>query len=98
KVIAPADSYETAKALAAAIETEGPVYMRIGRSFEPPMHKSTDFEFEIGKAIQIHEGTDITVIACGRTVLSALIFQSSREWQVWRCRAARVANSTQCCV
>ncbi|MHC4093092.1 MAG: transketolase C-terminal domain-containing protein, partial [Planctomycetota bacterium] len=47
-------------------------YIRIGRSFEPPLHKSVDFDFEIGKAIQIHEGTDITVIACGRTVLSAL--------------------------
>jgi transketolase len=46
--------------------------MRIGRSFEPPLHKSMDFDFEIGKAIQIHEGTDITVIACGRAVLSAL--------------------------
>ena len=72
KVIAPADSYETAKAVAAAVEEKGPVYIRIGRSFEPPMHKSMDFDFEIGKAIQIQDGTDITVIACGRTVLSAL--------------------------
>lgn len=71
-VIAPADSYETAKAVAAAIEQEGPIYIRIGRSFEPPMHKGMDFDYEIGKAIQIHEGTDITVIACGRTVVSAL--------------------------
>jgi transketolase len=71
-VIAPADSYEIAKAVAAAIEKEGPVYIRIGRSFEPPMHKNMDFDYEIGRAIQIHEGTDITVIACGRTVLSAL--------------------------
>ena len=72
KVIAPADSYETAQALTAAVDAEGPIYIRIGRSFEPPLHKSVDFDFEIGKAIQIHEGTDITVIACGRTVLSAL--------------------------
>jgi len=71
-VIAPADSYETANAVAAAVETDGPVYIRIGRSFEPPLHKSMDFDYEIGKAIQIHEGTDITIIACGRTVLSAL--------------------------
>ena len=72
-VISPADSYETAKAMVAAIEHEGPVYIRIGRSFEPPLHKSMDsFDFEIGKAIQIHEGTDITVIATGRTVLPAL--------------------------
>jgi transketolase len=72
KVIAPADSYETAQAVSAAVDTEGPFYIRIGRSFEPPLHKSMDFDFEIGRAIQIHEGTDLTVIACGRTVLSAL--------------------------
>jgi transketolase len=71
-VIAPADSYETANAVIAAVDREGPVYIRIGRSFEPPLHKSMDFDYEIGKAIQIHEGTDITVIACGRAVLSAL--------------------------
>jgi transketolase len=71
-VIAPADSFETGKAVAAAIEREGPVYIRIGRSFEPPLHKNMEFDFEIGKAIELHQGTDITVIACGRTVLSAL--------------------------
>ena len=71
-VIAPADSFETGKAVAAVIEREGPAYVRIGRSFEPPLHKSMDFDFEIGKAIELHSGTDITVIACGRTVLSAL--------------------------
>lgn len=71
-VMAPADAFETAKAVAAAIEWDGPVYIRIGRSFEPPLHKTMDFDFEIGKAIKLHEGTDITVIATGRTVLGAL--------------------------
>jgi transketolase len=71
-VIAPADSYETANAVIAAVDREGPTYIRIGRSFEPPLHKSMDFDYEIGKAIQIHEGTDISVIACGRAVLAAL--------------------------
>jgi transketolase len=71
-VIAPADMYETARAMAAALEMEGPVYIRIGRSFEPPVHKSMDdFDFEIGKAIKLHEGTDVTVIATGRTVVGA---------------------------
>ncbi|RJO71584.1 MAG: transketolase family protein [Myxococcales bacterium] len=71
-VIAPADAYETAKAAIASIEHVGPVYIRIGRSFEPPLHKSLDFDFEIGKAIQIHEGTDVTVIAAGRPTVGAL--------------------------
>ncbi len=71
-VMAPADALETAKAVTAAMEHDGPVYIRIGRSFEPPLHKDLDFEFEIGKAIELHEGTDVTVIATGRTVLGAL--------------------------
>jgi transketolase len=71
-VIAPADSFETARAVQAAIEHDGPVYIRIGRGFEPPLHKSLDFDFEIGKSITLREGTDITVIATGVTVLHAV--------------------------
>jgi transketolase len=71
-VIVPADGYETAKAVSAAIEMEGPVYIRIGRGFEPPVYESMDYEFEIGKSIEMHEGTDIAIIACGVTVLQAV--------------------------
>ena len=71
-VIAPADAYETARAVAAALEMDGPVYIRIGRGFEPPLHKSMDFDFEIGRAIELREGTDVTVIATGVTVVHAV--------------------------
>ncbi len=71
-VMAPADAYETAKAVTASLEIDSPVYIRIGRSFEPPLHKSLDFDFEIGKAIELHEGTDVTVISCGRPTVGAL--------------------------
>jgi len=81
-VIAPADAYETAAAVAASLEYEGPVYIRIGRSFEAPLHKSIDdFDFEIGKAIKLREGTDITVIATGRTVLGAIAAAEMAEQQ-----------------
>jgi transketolase len=71
-VIAPADSYETARAVGAAIEMDGPVYIRIGRGFEPPLHKSMDFDFTVGKAIQLRDGEDLTVIACGVPVVHAV--------------------------
>lgn len=71
-VIVPADGYETAKAVSAAVDMQGPVYIRIGRGFEQPVYTSMDYEFEIGKAIEMHEGTDLTVIACGVTVLQAV--------------------------
>ncbi len=70
-VIVPADAFETAKATAAVIDHDGPCYVRIGRSFEPPLWKNLDFDWEIGKAIQLREGTDCTVIACGPSVLEA---------------------------
>lgn len=70
-VIAPADGIETANAVRASVEYDGPVYIRIGRGFEPPYYKDEDYGFRIGKAVEISEGTDITLICCGITVLQA---------------------------
>jgi len=70
-VIVPADGIETANAVKACIEYPGPVYIRIGRGFEPRFYEKEDYGFEIGKAIEVAEGTDITLICCGITVLQA---------------------------
>jgi len=70
-VIVPADGIETANAVKAAVNYPGPVYIRIGRGFEPTYYKDEDYGFKIGKAIEIRKGTDITVIAMGVTVLQA---------------------------
>jgi len=70
-VIVPADGIETANAVKAAIAHEGPVYIRIGRGFEPTYYKDENYGFEIGKAVEIRQGTDITVICTGITVLQA---------------------------
>lgn len=70
-VIVPADGIETANAVRAAVTHPGPVYIRIGRGFEPTFYKDEDYGFEIGKAVEVREGTDITVIAMGITVLQA---------------------------
>ena len=70
-VIVPADGIETANAVKAAMEHEGPVYIRIGRGFEPTYYKDEDYGFEIGKAVEVRDGTDITIIAMGVTVLQA---------------------------
>ena len=71
-VICPADGIETSKAVQACIDIPGPVYVRIGRGFEPPCHENDDYEYEIGKAITMRDGTDLTIIACGIAVLQAL--------------------------
>lgn len=71
-VIVPADALETAKAVRACMEIPGPVYIRIGRGFEPRVYESEDYAFQVGKAVEMRPGTDVTLIACGATVLHAV--------------------------
>ncbi len=71
-VIVPADGIETGNAVAAAMDWPGPVYIRIGRGFEPPVNTTADYGFQIGKAVTMREGKDITLICCGVTVLQAV--------------------------
>jgi transketolase len=71
-VIVPADGFETAQAVKKCMDINGPVYIRIGRGFEPSAYAAEDDSFEIGKAMEMHPGTDITVICCGPTVFQAL--------------------------
>jgi len=70
-VLVPADAVETPKAIFAAAEYYGPVYIRLARLKIPIITKSTD-PFVIGKSGILREGNDATVIACGIMVASAL--------------------------
>ncbi len=72
KVIVPADGLETANAVVAAYETPGPIYIRINRGFDQRLYDSGEYGFEIGKAVQLAEGTDLTIIACGSCAFQAL--------------------------
>ena len=70
-IINPADETEAKKAVFAAIEADGPVYMRFGRLAVPVVFDD-DYEFEIGKGVELKEGSDVTVIATGLMVNEAL--------------------------
>lgn len=70
-VVIPADGFETAKLVRACVDVDGPFYMRVGRGFEPPLHKDENFDFEIGKAMTLKDGSDITIIVCGTPTLQA---------------------------
>ncbi len=70
-VIVPADSIETSKVIQASIAHQGPIYIRIGRGFEPPVYLDENYDYKIGKAVTMREGSDITVIACGIAVQAA---------------------------
>ena len=70
-VINPADDIEAQLAVKAAIEHDGPVYMRFGRLAVEDVNPA-DYEFELGKGVQLREGTDVTIIATGLMVQEAV--------------------------
>ena len=71
-VVVPSDDVEAKAAVRAAIEFEGPVYLRFGRAAVPVINDRPDYKFEIGKGVLLREGTDVTIIATGICVDSAL--------------------------
>jgi len=70
-VFVPADAEETAGAVEAAAEINGPVYIRLGRSGVPSIH-AEGFKFVPGRAVVVRDGTDAAVIAAGMMVAPAL--------------------------
>ncbi|MDR1483612.1 MAG: hypothetical protein LBT09_02190 [Planctomycetaceae bacterium] len=71
-IISPADCCETAKALCAAIELDNSVYIRLTGGARNPIVYTNDYEFEVGKAIKLRDGDDVTIFACGTMVHTAL--------------------------
>ncbi|WP_313187748.1 transketolase family protein [Lacrimispora sp.] len=67
-VLCPADDIEAKAAVRAAVEHDGPVYMRFGRLAVPVINDTPDYKFELGKGIVLREGTDVTLIATGLEV------------------------------
>lgn len=73
KILCPCDGVETYKAIVAAFEYNGPVYIRLtGGQTLPIIYKNPDFNFEIGKAIKLRNGTDVALMATGNIVKNAL--------------------------
>ncbi len=71
-VMCPADDIEAKAAVRAALEYQGPVYIRFGRAAVPVINDKPDYKFEIGKGTVVREGTDVTIVATGICVDSAL--------------------------
>ena len=71
-VINPADAVEAKAAVEAAINFVGPVYMRFGRYAVPVINDNADYKFEIGKGVEMKDGSDVTIVATGMMVSMAL--------------------------
>jgi transketolase len=70
-VIVPSDAASARAATAAMIEHEGPTYLRVGRGKAAEIHQA-GAKFEIGKAIRVRDGSDVTIIANGLMVAAAI--------------------------
>jgi len=70
-VMVPADAVETRKAIRAAAEYKGPVYIRLGRNKVPAVF-TDDYYFEIGKGIEVVPGTDMTFVTTGLMTAQAI--------------------------
>ena len=71
-ILNPADDTEARLAVKAAIEHDGPVYLRFGR-MAVPVYYGADYEFKIGKGVKMADGNDVALIATGIEVEQALI-------------------------
>jgi transketolase len=87
-VIVPADPVETAAAMRYSLVHEGPMFLRIARVPVPRVH-GDDYQFRLGRAVQLREGSDVTLIANGLMVCRALDASDALEA---RGISARVLN------
>ena len=71
-VINPCDDVEARAAVKAAYEYEGPVYLRFGRLALPIFNDPDNYKFELGKGVELRDGSDITIIATGLCVAEAM--------------------------
>ena len=71
-ILNPADATEARLAVKAAIEHNGPVYLRFGRMAVPTLFDET-YDFQIGKGVKLADGTDVALVATGIEVEQALL-------------------------
>ena len=90
-VIVPADGIETAKAVQAAAEISGPVYIRLGRPKVPVIYPA-DYRFELGKAVNMRRGKDAAIIAIGIMVKEALDAASDLQKQGIECSVLNLST------
>ena len=72
EVVLPCDARQTRKLVEQLVDYPHPVYVRVGRNAVPDVYENDDFEFQIGKSVQLQDGKDLTIIATGETVYHAL--------------------------
>jgi transketolase len=72
KVIIPADPKDIERSLPVIIKERGPIYYRMGRDYSPPITVGQEYDFKIGKAYVIKEGSDLVIMGAGVVLWDAL--------------------------
>ena len=70
-IVLPCDARQTRKLVKLLVDYPEPVYVRVGRAAVPDVYENDDFDFILGKANMLLNGTDLTIIAAGETVYHA---------------------------
>lgn len=78
-IINPADDVEAKAAVEAAINIDGPVYLRFGRLAVPVFNDKDTYKFEVGKGVQLKDGRDVTIVATGLMVNEARMAAETLE-------------------
>lgn len=71
-IINPCDDVEARAAVKAALDFNGPVYMRFGRLAVPVINDAATYKFELGKGVVMKDGSDVTIVATGLMVNEAI--------------------------
>lgn len=90
-VLVPSDGVEAEQAVFAAAAMDGPVYIRLGRSAVPILHAGGD-RFAIGKAEELRQGADVSLLACGIMVAEALKASEELEAEGVSARVLNIAS------
>lgn len=84
-ILSPADAAETMKCLLAAAKTKVPTYIRMSGASRTPIVYQEDYDFVMGKAIRLKEGTEISLMATGSMVYKAIRVANLLEQKGYSC-------------
>ncbi len=76
-VVNPADDVEARAAVKAALDYNGPMYLRFGRMAVPVVFDASTYKFELGKGVQMTEGNDLTIVATG--IMVSMAMEAAKE-------------------
>ncbi|WP_243671541.1 thiamine pyrophosphate-dependent enzyme [Vulcanisaeta sp. JCM 16161] len=71
-VVAPADAWDVERIIPKVIEYRGPVYVRIGRDYSPPITMDLEYEFRIGEIYELIDGDDVVIMGYGPPLYNAV--------------------------